>query len=673
MSSDQASRQAPQTSVIASRQAEEKLTLRRAAIAMAIGLILIVLIAVAIRRTEMVTGRYISSGVPPLPAFATVLFLSLLRPLLRRYLPRLAPTRAQILLIYIMLTVAVILNGAYHVRAFLPHLVAMQYWGREGGTLSEYARYLPFWYAPRDMQAIKEFYEGATNGAIPWHVWLRPLAWWSLFFIAIFLGVFSLVTLVQRQWIRHEKLSFPLLTLPLAMTSEDWAAYGSVSSRRSLFIIGFGIAAVFNGLNILHTLYPAVPSIGFYKPLGEYFPNRPWIPLQSIVIFYMLEAIGIGYFVPLEITFSTWFFYFLNRAFAVVGTAAGYDEPGFPFTQEQSAGGYVAVGLLLLWGLHRHLKQSLVRALHPSGGDPQTVQERWAWIGLITSTLFVLGFCQVAGFSLRLAIPYLSVIGLFVLVYARIRAETGVPFGFIYPYGLPKEMVLNTISPPRALNWGGTRSFVLFSSLAWLSRHHNPEEQAAYQLDGAKLSGENGIPYRTLFIALLLAFAVGLGMAFWVHLSAYYDLGCNMAGGGTGSGEYRAIVAQQEYQQMASRIIAPPPQSLPRLMATLGGFAFAAVLSTLRRRILGFPFHPLGFLLATAYGDSATCWFPLLIAWLLKATILRFGGLTYYRRGMPFFLGLAIGHFFLAGVFWPVFSLLIAREASQSYHLYFGG
>jgi len=77
--------------------------------------------------------------------------------------------------------------------------------------------------------------------------------------------------------------------------------------------------------------------------------------------------------------------------------------------------------------------------------------------------------------------------------------------------------------------------------------------------------------------------------------------------------------------------------------------------------------------LATAYGDSATCWFPLLIAWLLKATILRFGGLTYYRRGMPFFLGLAIGHFFLAGVFWPVFSLLIAREASQSYHLYFGG
>ena len=64
------------------------------------------------------------------------------------------------------------------------------------------------------------------------------------------------------------------------------------------------------------------------------------------------------------------------------------------------------------------------------------------------------------------------------------------PFGFVYPYGLPKEMVLNTISIPRALNWGGTGSFVLFSSLAWLSRHHLPEEHAAYELDLARMSAD---------------------------------------------------------------------------------------------------------------------------------------------------------------------------------------
>src|SRR6476659_6072317 len=88
----------PESSFVCSE--EPPLTGRRAAAAIGVGLFLIVLTAVAIRYIEMVTGQYLSNGVPPLPAFAAVLGLSLLRPVLRRRAPRLAPTRAQILLIY---------------------------------------------------------------------------------------------------------------------------------------------------------------------------------------------------------------------------------------------------------------------------------------------------------------------------------------------------------------------------------------------------------------------------------------------------------------------------------------------------------------------------------------------------------------------------------------------
>ena len=101
------------------------LTLRQAAVAIACGLVCVVLVAIAIRYTEMVSGQYISNGVPPLPAFAALLVMSVSRPFLQRFAPRLAPNRAQILLIYSMLTVSVILSGLYHVRAFLPHLIAM--------------------------------------------------------------------------------------------------------------------------------------------------------------------------------------------------------------------------------------------------------------------------------------------------------------------------------------------------------------------------------------------------------------------------------------------------------------------------------------------------------------------------------------------------------------------
>jgi len=658
-------------------QAEAPLTFRYAAIAVAVGLVAIVLTAVAVRYIELVSGQYVSTAVPPLPAFAVLLIFSLMRSLLSHRFPRLVPSRAQGLLIYAMLTLAVILNGLYHVRGFLPHLVALQYWGRPesrlGGLgLGQYVHHLPRWYAPQDIQAVVDYYEGTGHGVIPWQAWFMPLFWWSLFFVAVFCGVFSLVILVRRQWIQHEKLSFPLLTIPLALTSGDWSSFGSVRSRRSLFGIGFGIALAFNGLNILHVLYPSVPGIGFSFSLSPFFPNRPWTPFGSVQFYYMLEAIGIGYFMPLEITFSIWFFYLLNRLIAVAGTAAGYDVPGFPFTQDQSMGGYLAVGLFLIWGMRRTLATSLRESFRRGRISPGFAAGRWAWAGLIASALFVLGFCSVAGLSLKLAIPFFIVIGIITLVYARIRAESGIPFQFIHPYGVPHEFVLNVISVPKAIQWGGAGSFVLYFTFGWMSTHNDPMEQTAYQLDSVKLAKESSIPLRTLFLAILIAFIVGLVAAYWSHLGAYYTQGSNLTPSAGGIGEYREMQARGEYQKMHSLLAMPPPRNTPALVASLGGFCLAFSLAWLRRHWLGCPFHPLGFLIANATGDSCTSLFAMFVAWLLKALVLKVGGLRYYRQGIPFFLGLAIGHFLIGGIFWPIFALSLTKEAANSYHLLFG-
>jgi len=657
----------------ARRAGDSALSLGRAAAAVGVGVTLIVLTSLAIRYTEMVTGRYVSHGVPPLPAFVSLLLLSLARPLLRRRFPRFAPTHVQVLIVYVMVAVSTIISSPYQMRAFLPHLVSMQYQGRTDPAMAGYAKHLPEWFAPRDPKAIEDYYEGAPGKPFPWHAWAAPLVWWYLFLGALFIGAFCIITLVRQRWVKEERLTFPLLAVPLAVSSDDWRSYGGQRARRAMFMLGFGVAALYNGINILHTLYPSAPSIGFFIPLQPYFMDRPWTPLGSAFIIFFIEAIGIGYFVPLEITFSIWFFYFLNRAFAVAGTALGYDNPGFPYTQEQSAGGYVAMGLVLLWGLRATLSGSLRRAFSRARSDPESTEERWAWIGLAASAVFVLTFCWAAGMALWLAAGFFGILLLFVLVVARIRGETGVPLGFVYPYGLPKEMLLNTVSVPQTLAWGGTGSFVLLSSFAWLSRHHFVQEHAAYQLDGAKIATDNKLRMKTLLIFVGIAFAVGLAASFWLHLSTYYQIGSNVAGGGGGSGEFRAMVAAQEYQQMSARLAAPPLRDTGKLIATGGGFVVVAGLCLARSALLKLPLHPLGFVIATAYGESLNAWFPILVAWLLKALILRFGGLPLYRRGIPFFLGLTIGHFLLAGAVWPVISLFIAPEASQSYHIYFAG
>lgn len=650
---------------------DRAITPARTAAALAIGVGFILLTAFGIRYSEMVTGRYLSNGVPPVAAFASALVLVGLRAALRRHVPALAPTRAQILIVYVMLTVATILSGSYHIRAFLPHLVALQYHERPGGSMAggELSRFLPAWLAPRDPAVAEAFYNGSKTRQVPWDAWALPLAAWSLFLGALFAGVYCLMRLIHRQWIQDEKLSFPLLSLPLSLAADAGGGFGNPQNRRALFLCGLAIPVAYNGINILHIFQPSVPSPGFYLTFSDAFQNHPWQPFGQVYLFFMLEAIGIGYFVPLEITFSAWFFYLLNRLYATAGIALGYESPGWPFTQEQAAGGYVAVGLLLLWGLRRSLRESWERAFS-AGGD---WSERGAWIGLLGCSALVLAFCQAAGFSWKLALPFFAVLTLYVLVYARLRAETGIPFGFIYPYSLPKEGLLNLVGFKTALMSGGVGSMVLFSTMAWLSRHHFAMEHAAYQLDGIKAGQEARIRQRTLTGALLLAFGVGLAAAFWVHLDAYYKIGANLAGGGTGAGEFRAVVAFQEYQQLAGRLQSPPVREMGKLWGMGVGFVFTSFLYALRLRWVGFPLHPLGFLLGTAYGDSANNWFALLVAWLCKACILKIGGMNYYRQGMPFFLGIAVGHYFMAGIFWPLLSSMIDKDLSQAYHIYFGG
>jgi hypothetical protein len=99
---------------------------------------------------------------------------------------------------------------------------------------------------------------------------------------------------------------------------------------------------------------------------------------------------------------------------------------------------------------------------------------------------------------------------------------------------------------------------------------------------------------------------------------------------------------------------------------------FTALLYGLRLKWIGCPFHPLGFLIGTSYGDSSNTFLPLFVAWLFKAILLRYGGLRLYRGGIPVFLGLAIGHFFFVGIFWPLLSASIG-ESSAGYTIYFGG
>lgn len=645
--------------------------------AVAVGVLSLGLTVLAIRYVELVTGQYVSAGVPPVPAVAVLLIGVPFSRLLRRLpapFPRLALERRQILLVFSMVCVGSALSGQFMLRAFLPHLGVLHYWPTHANSaLQRWVEFFPVWYAPTDLEAWRQYYEGSWGAGVPWDLWIAPVFRWSLFFIALFVTVAGLMGLLQRQWIRNERLSFPLLYLPLTFTSEAPAFNGKALPSHPLFWLGVGVPTLYNGINIAHTLNPSIPAPGFFYAFTGMFPNRPWTPFNSLALHYMPEAVGFGYFVPREVTFSTWFFHLAIKFAASAGIAAGVEPPGFPFMQDQSAGAYLGMAGLILYGARGHLS-GVVRRSFGVGRSAVTAEEReerLALFAFLGGVAFLLGWCWVAGFHLILAVPFFTILLCFVLVYARLRAETGVPFEFIYPYSLPKEMLVNALSVRGSIDLGGARSWVLFSSFAWLSRYHSAEGLGAYAIDGHKLAEEAQIQRRWLWGALLAAVGASLAFGFWAYLDAFYTFGSNLAGGGVGEG--RATAALQEFQRMASQATGSPPRNDHRLIAQCAGAAIAISLGLLRAVWMRSPFHPLGYILATAYGNSTTLFFPLLVAWLLKTLVLKMGGLRLYRALIPFFLGLILGHYAVGGILWPAFSLLLAPEAGRGYHIHFAG
>jgi hypothetical protein len=194
----------------------------------------------------------------------------------------------------------------------------------------------------------------------------------------------------------------------------------------------------------------------------------------------------------------------------------------------------------------------------------------------------------------------------------------------------------------------------------------------AYQFDNFRMAEMAKVRPRTMVGIMGLALLLGLGCAFWCHLTAYYRYGQNFVEGGGGWGDYRARVALWEFEATARAAQHPLPPDLTKTAFAGVGFLVVLGLVGLRMLFLRFPFHPLGYIIGTAYGIHTPFWGPFLTVWFVKSVILRLGGARLYKRLIPVFLGLILGHFFTAGMVWTTWSLFIPEEISSRYHFWFG-
>jgi hypothetical protein len=598
----------------------------------ALGLAFTVGLNVWVLHAELYTGAAnIAGGNPPVPV---LLALTLLLPA-RRWLKL---TDAELVVFYLFACFALLPTTYGGVRAFFPTLTAPFYYTAPDNRLKEFGALLPDWWLPKDTAIVRGFFEG-MDGRVPWGEWLPTLVRWTFFFVALWAIGFGAATLLAPLWLVHERLNFPLAQLPLQMVQGV--------EGRPFFAVRLVWCGIVVGMlpTTLMGLCSFFREVRRFWNLAPYLTDRPFHALQPLMIFPLVEGIGFGYLVPQEVLLSVWVFYCVLKLLALVGVGIfGWEAPtvmsigdSFPFPHAQSVGGYLTMAVLLLW---RGIRQ---RAWHAQP-LPTTL--------LLAGSLIATVWMVVSGMAAPMAVAYWLMLTLFVVTYARIRAEVGMPYSWVYPYGAPRDILHYTFGITGLLQMGGVRSLVLLSGLFWVARHFYLNLNGAYAADAVKLAAETLLPLNAVALLSFAGMMTGLWAAFVSHLTAYYRRGANFLEGAPGTADYRTYVAAQDYRLLSNLLNKPTPPDKWRIGFTVYGALATFALAHLRRWVPTFPLHPLGFPLAYAYSHHCPYWFPTLLVWAIKGLILRYGGMRLHRRLVPLFLGIALGHFLMTGVIW---------------------
>jgi hypothetical protein len=593
-----------------------------------------------------------------------VLFvLTLVNLAVRRLARRWAFTQAELVLVYAMLVTATAVGGIGMVQFFVTGLPAPYYFATGSNHWREFFPYIPAVLTPHDPDAIREFFRGSATlyRAEVLRDWAVPVATWTGLLLLLYGTMLSVNALLRRRWVEGERLTFPLVFLPLEMTRGGGEA-GFWQDRRMW--AGFVIAGLLESVDYLNYMFPAFPFIQLkaYR-LEPFLTDRPWSGIGTFAVAFYPFMIGIAFLLSLDVSFSCWFFYLLVKAQLVVATALGWADSGAggmaarpPYIGEQGAGAFLGVAVFALWAARGHLRAAWRSALRGARREPdEWLSYRAAWLGVVGGfggTVFLL---SALGMSAWLAALLIGLYLLFLVTLTRIVAEAGAGWHF-GPNVNPHALLFSGFGQ----SGFGTRDLTMLAFTQWIDQDYR-DNPMPHQLEAMKMGQASGAAPRRLLMALLLAAALGAVAAFWANLHIYYEYGAATAK----SRPWITSVGQAPFRTLRAWMDSPRLPDSSFLGGMSLGVLMVAVLSAARQQLAGWPLHPLGYAIANT-NSMDYMWMPFLIAWAIKVVVLRYGGMRLYRASLPFFLGLILGDY-VVPTCWAIYGTASGQQMYMAF------
>ncbi len=589
----------------------------------------------------------------PMSAFLPFVFWVFVNTILRRWFPRVALSGTELLVILCMGWMVGNVPAIGWTGYWSGIVTAPEYYASpENGWREAFFDVLPRYLLP-DAQAVEWFYNGLPpHTPIPWGSWFSPLFWWfSAGFAVVGLGI-CLTVIFRRQWEDHEKLTFPLATIPMNLTEGFNLPGRDVPAlfKSTLFWLGFGLPAFIIGWNILGYFNPGMPRMSVFDGyvsrnvvFARNFPPYSFRILPSLIAF--------TYLCNLDILLSFWLFGFLAPIKIGLMNRTGFSVglPGQPANPTQtlhieSHGALMALAVWSLWVSRKHLRDVFRRALSEDRSeDPAEglISYRTALLGLIFCWAYLVGWLATAGEGIPMAVCSVLLMSGAYLCVTKYLAASG--FAYIFPPDVHGGTFLK-------MSFGTSQ--MTAEQLTGIQLHNSGAFIGAARIMGMPMMSHyyrmmNGIRDRNRLIPTLwVAFIAGAGASFaYVINLCYTEAGMNLR-------TYTLTTANNYMWNGLAAAIDSSNRTVPdfeKLAVWLFGATQVLVLSAVKTWIPKWPLHPVGLAFQRTMGPMAFG-FSAFLAWIVKLTVLHFGGIGLYNKTRPFFLGLLVGYTVFIGL-----------------------
>ncbi len=627
----------------------------------------------------LLANSFISDSYFPVSSVLFILFVILvLNPVLRLIGEQWMLTRSQVALVFAMLLMAAVVPGQGLLRQLPWTLAQATQRINEWPSVSEAFEGTGIPHAlfpdsiglevetPVSDQFLYELYE--DDAPIPWMSWLRLVPVWGFFLLACWLLMIGVGLVLFPAWKEQERLPFPLLRVyrTLLPEEDDRRAVPTIFRDR-VFWMGASLVMVIYLLNGLqHHTHGSFPGFPLGWRLSAHFSEEPWRYLPGYIanvpkLFFIL--VGMAFFMPNRAGFSIWITTIAYGLYVMIGRAYLPPFDGSVVTDHRN-GAMIAVTVMVLYLSRHHWPKVAKSMFRRVATDEERLLRVSGWM-LAAGALGMHAWLRWTGVPHVWAAVFVMIGFMVSVLIARVIAETGMPFMRI------TDVIPTYFMAMVPASWL-TGAAIYISGFVAMIFKVGSRVSAAVMVTHAAGVDEESTPRDWVKIGYLMIIILVIGFivggAIQLHMG--YNHGVTLDGENAMLNSWGASQMNHPQSLLVRWTRGSWTNPAARLRNLSGGIMIAGGLYIACMYMPKWPLHPIGMILVgNFFGNNA--WASILLGWLIKVMLLKYGGAKTFRRADPFFMGLIMGEVFSA-VIWtavPVILIFLGVDPSRVGHI----